>query len=376
MKMKLLALTLCSSLVSGAFAAQVQISGAVDTYIAVNNMDGEKQTALSSGGVNASHVMFSGSEKITDSAEVFFRLDTAIFSETGAYPGSGGGRHFNREANLGIRGSWGELSFGRLYTPHFLTFLFFDPTGLSLGSSFSPFFMAGPHSTCGDQGELVRTDNAISYVLPTSFGLTNFFYMALGEVKESDGDMPFKRGNIYNYAAKYDYKNFSTMVSYTHESMAPDAADSGKDYHVQWINAAASCDLGFTKPVIQFEKKWGAPDKGSSDFWMLQLGTSTPVAGGLWMVSASYLRNQSRDDANAWGIGTKYNYPLSKRTRVYGGIQALFNQDNAGYAIEAGPDSSVHFHNSDANTIVGTGYGTDYLGKNVQQIFVGISHEF
>ena len=106
---------------------------------------------------------------------------------------------------------------------------------------------------------------------------------------------------------------------------------------------------------------------------MGQIGTSTPVAGGLWMISGTYLKNQSFDDANAWSIGTKYNYPLSKRTRVFAGIQAIWNEDNAGYAVEAGPDSSLHF-NFDANDKMG--YSTNYTGKNVQTLFVGISHEF
>ena len=83
---------------------------------------------------------------------------------------------------------------------------------------------------------------------------------------------------------------------------------------------------------------------------------------------------RDRDDANAWSLGTKYAYPLSKRTRLYAGVEAVFNDSNAGYAIEAGPDSSLHF-NFDANKLI-TGYGTDYLGKNVQQIFVGINHQF
>lgn len=94
------------------------------------------------------------------------------------------------------------------------------------------------------------------------------------------------------------------------------------------------------------------------------------------MISDSYLKNESYEDADSWTVGTKFNYPLSKRPRLFCGVQAVFNQDNAGYAIEAGPDSSVHFHNSAENTIYGTGYGTDYLGKNVQQLFFGISHEF
>ena len=166
--------------------------------------------------------------------------------------------------------------------------------------------MAGPHSTCGDQGELVRIDNSISYVLPTSFGLTNFFFVHLGEQEGS-----FNRGNMYNYAAKFDKGPFSATTSYAWESMLNGIAEgiANERYKVQW----PSYDLGFTKPVVQFEKKWGDPDKGSSDFWMAQIGTSTPVFGGLWMVSASYFKNESREDADSLGVGTKFNYPLSKR---------------------------------------------------------------
>ena len=109
---------------------------------------------------------------------------------------------------------------------------------------------------------------------------------------------------------------------------------------------------------------------------MGQIGTSTPVAGGLWMISGTYLHNQTRDDADAWSIGTKYNYPISKRTRLFCGVQAIFNEDNAGYAVEAGPDSSLHFNFDGANMIGGSGYATNYLGKNVQTFFAGISHEF
>jgi hypothetical protein len=57
----------------------------------------------------------------------------------------------------------------------------FDPTELSLGSSDSPYFFPGSAAVTGQDGNLVRADNSLMYVLPTPFGLTNFFYVALGE---------------------------------------------------------------------------------------------------------------------------------------------------------------------------------------------------
>jgi predicted porin len=378
MKKKYLALLIPAALLQTAsFASQVTLFGAVDEYVAVNHTQSiGTKTAIKSGGVSASHWGIKGVEDLGNGTQVFFNLDQAFLADNGAMTASGGERAWSREANVGIRGSLGSLSFGRQYTPHFLTFLFYDPTGLSIGSSYSGMFFPGPNSTCGDWGDLVRTDNSVSYVLPTNFGLTNFFFAALGEHGNSNS-----RGNLYNYAAKFDAGKFSAMGSYMYQSVAnaiPGSAYAAKDkrYKVQWLNFAASYDFGITKPAVNFMKKFGTPEAGSNSLWLAQVGTSTPVMGGLWMISGTYLRNQSREDANAWGVGTKYNYPLSKRTRVYAGYQYMHNGKNSGYSVEAGPDSSLHFNNSDANTVAGTGYGTTYLGKSVNEFFVGISHEF
>lgn len=88
------------------------------------------------------------------------------------------------------------------------------------------------------------------------------------------------------------------MVSFLYQNRIQTVI-SHEPYDVKWLNASMSYDLGFTRPVLQFEKKWGSAENGSSSFWMVQAGTSTPVAGGLWMVSGSYFKNQSRRKADA-----------------------------------------------------------------------------
>lgn len=366
MKMKVLALSCLAALGMTAQAGEVQLFGAVDTYVAVNNIGGEWAAALQSGGTTASHFGIKGTEDLGNGLEVFFNLDQAFLVDNGQNPFGSAGKAFSRESNLGIRGKFGQLSFGRQYTPHFLVFALSDPTKLSLGTSASPYFFPGPASVTGQDGSLVRADNAIQYVLPTPFGLTNFFYVALGEQGSSN-----TRGNIYNYMAKFDYGKFTFMGSYLYRAM-PIAAN-GTRYKNQYLNFATFYDFGVTKPVINFTYKNASGNHevtNSDDFWMLQVGTSSPVAGGDWQISGSYLRNISSSKANAWSLGTKYNYPLSKRTQIYAGVEAVWNDDNAGYAIEAGPDSSLHFGFGD------NAYGTNYTGKNVQQFFVGINHQF
>lgn len=361
MKKTLPALICAAFLGTAAQAAQVDIFGAVDMYVGVNNAGGEWRTGLQSGGLTASHIGLKGTEDLGGGTQVFFNLDQAFLADNGSKTFGNEGKAFSREANVGIRGKYGQLSFGRQYTPHFLVFAMYDPTELSLGSSDSPYFFPGPAAVTGWDGGLVRADNSIQYVLPTSFGLTNFFYVALGEHQNASGTQDSNK-----------LGNFSIMGSYLYRNVAMGPTKDAS--HNQYLNFAVSYDFGVTKPVFQFTKKFASNEAVQDKFWMAQLGTSTPLWGGKWMVSASYMKNQTKDDANAWSLGTKYAYPLSKRTRLYAGVEAVFNDSNAGYAIEAGPDSSLHF-NFDANKLI-TGYGTDYLGKNVQQIFVGINHQF
>jgi predicted porin len=379
MKKTLLALAVCSSMIPAAFAGQVDLFGNVDMYVGVNNTQGQWRTGIKSGGLTASHWGLKGTEDLGGGTQVFFNLDNAFLANSGSNTYGNDGVAFSREANVGIRGKYGQFSMGRQYTPHFLVFAMYDPTELSLGSSDSPFFFPGPAAVTGQDGSLVRMDNTAQYVLPTSFGLTNFFFIGLGEYTSKAGQSSNKIKNTYNYAAKYDAGKFSGMVSYMYRSMEPTGENRAFAYANQYINAAVTYDFGVTKPVIMFTKKFTNQSSGrafveSDNFWMAQIGTATPLAGGKFVVSGSYLRNQSKSDANAWGLGTKYIYPLSKRTRLYAGVQALFNDKNAGYAVEAGPDSSLHFH-MDKDS-VGTGYGTTYLGKNVQEFFVGINHAF
>ncbi|MCF0254165.1 MAG: porin, partial [Duodenibacillus sp.] len=190
--------------------------------------------------------------------------------------------------------------------------------------------------------------------------------------------------NVYNVAVNYGNGPFFAMASYLYQDYRGSqtglgyALDGTGDPSIkertpkggnnkkygQYINVAASYDFGFTKPSVLFMKKIGdnkAPAT-SPNFWIAQIGTATPCFGGRWSVSAAMLHNQSQDDANAWSLGTRFDYPLSKRTKVYVGAEFVKNDKNTKYSVEAGPDSTLHFTNSN--------------GKNQGQFFFGINHKF
>ena len=64
MKKTLPALICAAFLGTAAQAAQVDIFGAVDMYVGVNNAGGEWRTGLQSGGLTASHIGLKGTEDL------------------------------------------------------------------------------------------------------------------------------------------------------------------------------------------------------------------------------------------------------------------------------------------------------------------------
>lgn len=382
MRKSLLALACLSALSFGATAANVELYGTVDTYVAVNHGNGETNASLASGGASASFWGLQGSEDISPDLKAVFKIESAFLSDTGAYPdGAGSSGLFSREAWVGLHSNtWGTLSFSRQYTPHFLTFAMTDPTDLSLGSSYSPFFFPMPTGVNGEVSDsLVRHDNSALYVSPRMAGLQLFAYAALGEEADDSGS---DDGNVYNIAANYVNGPLFVMASVLYQDYSghnqtntgyvldgsiqggPNDVDNPAQTngHGVYYNLGVTYDFGVTKLSGAFMYKDGEDTREVPDFWVAQIGAATPMFGGRWSVSASMLSNETQDDADAYSFGTRFDYPLSKRTKVYVGYEYVVNDDNAKYSIEAGPDSSLHYAND--------------WGENQGQFFMGINHKF
>lgn len=383
MKKSLIALACLSALPFAASAANVELYGTVDTYIAVNHGNGDTDVSLASGGASASFWGIKGTEELSNGLQAIFKLESAFLTDTGTFPdGAGDNGLFSREAWVGLNSTtWGTLSFGRQYTPHFLTWAMTDPTDLSLGSSYSPFFFPMPTGVNGEVSDsLVRHDNSVLYVSPRMAGLQLFAYAALGEEKDSSGNITGSEdGNVYNIAANYvngplfvmasvlyqDYSgNNATGLGYVLDGTDGDPKDNPAQTkgHGMYYNLGVTYDFGVTKLSGAFMYKDGEDTPEVPDFWVAQIGAATPVFGGRWSVSASMLSNETQDDADAYSFGTRFDYPLSKRTKVYVGYEYVVNDDNAKYSIEAGPDSSLHYANE--------------FGENQGQFFMGINHKF
>ena len=361
-------------LAAGAQAAGASVYGAVDLYAAVNNDSGRISSALSSGGSTGSYVGIQGSESLQSGVEAVYKLEAGFLADDGTLAQSFAGntnRLFHRETWLGLRSqTWGQLSFGRQYTPHFLAWAMTDANGLSLGTAAGAFFFPGRIAAMGGddptQDDLVRRNNSIFYATPELAGFTGMLYAALGESSSQPGSS--SAGNVYNFALNWRRGPLFLMGSVLYQDLAKTAvplAAGGRDYagrNVYW-ELAGTWDLSFTKLAAEFEFKRGQGTPEGPDFIIGQLGASTPVCGGRLNTTAAFLHDRDNDKADGYSFGVRYDYDLSKRTMVYVGAVALINEADAARSIEAGPDSSYHFEASAP-------------GNDAQQLFVGMRHAF
>ena len=134
-----------------AMAANVQISGQIDTYIE-SYTAGDKNTVRmsSGGGAGGSRVTFSATEQINGATEAFMRLEMGVLTDQGTSSGTPDVNWiFERETVVGVRGEFGSISFGRQYTPHFMSLPMNEAAGQSLGSAIGAFGIPGIVSTNG-----------------------------------------------------------------------------------------------------------------------------------------------------------------------------------------------------------------------------------
>lgn len=360
-----------SALLAGSAAAAdgVRVYGVADMYIAVNNDGGKTNAAVQSGGASASLVGLTGEETLENGLAASFKLEAGVLMDDGtsAPPGGGDSYLFQRESWVSLRSrDLGEIRLGRQYTPYFMTFILVDPTHMSLGGAIGNFCWPGDDSLLGGAfgaSDISRRDNALLYISPDFGGFTAELMASTGEQKRSDGSSSSSRGNSYSAAVQYAQGPLLLRASWLFDKLLPSDALGGQA-HDQYIVLGGSYDAGFAAPSLMAVKKFSSAESAASpEVWAVQAAAAIPAAGGTLLASAAFLKNESEADADAWSLGLRYDYPLSKRTKVYCGASAVINEDNSDHVVIPGPGSSAPFFSE----------GT---GRGAQQFFAGVSHAF
>lgn len=397
-KKSLIALVTLSAAAVAANAADITLSGRIDAGLNYHKekVTGEKSDdtfSMKSGQNSASRFTLAGSEELGNGTSVGFILENGFDSDTGAF--SQEGKIFGREAIVYVKGEFGTFAMGRV-------------GALASGAgSFSRIydyaaFGAGWGDYAGAKGQFMlgdrdRFDNTITYVSPEFAGLTvSAQYSLNAEGDEADHSSLNKRyaalGATYNLGA------FSTglVVDTIMNGAKDDSYNTEDSLGVSW---GASFDLGVTKPMVlvqygknenklggfnfaQMLKDYGDEDhpyaasrNGGLKGYAVALGAVTPILGGNLYTAVNYTDGEldgraygvdftddkrgdelgyATADVKRWGFAAGYDYPLSKRTKVYG--FAAYNQGEAKaslYDMKGQPGNSGKFREKD--TEVGFG---------------------
>lgn len=342
-----------------ALAAEVQLYGILDTGVGynhinldtsgVNNVDSfEMKSGVGSG----SRWGLKGTEELGNGLTVGFILEDGFDSDTGSEDSTG--VMFNRESSLFLLGNFGKIALGRM-------------GALNSGqSSWSKVGMINAFGTSyGDftaQASNVfsfagQWDNMIAYETPDFAGFKVFAQYAMGNSKgdfseenESSSDRYYAIGASYangplNLYLAVDSINYQTWGNGAPVSGADDIDDSltvtfGGNYDFEVVKLFAGAQyfdeikLSNMKGAVNFEEA----DSGIATKmkgWSLGVSGSIPVAGGNVLVGAAYLDAEAadsvkdatkNDELTRWIVSAGYDYPLSKRTNVYGIL--TYNQDS------------------------------------------------
>lgn len=362
-KKSLIAIAALGAFAGSAMAADITISGRIDTGLNFHDqqikVDGAKTVdqntfQMKAGQYSGSRVTIKGSEELGNGMKAGFVLENGFNGDDGTW---GQSRLFGREAIVYLEGDFGHFSMGRVGA------LTSGVGSYSLVYGFTPWG-TGWGDYAGAKGQFMigdrdRFNNTLTYRSPEFAGAQVFVQYSL----DADGQEDEHTGVNKRYAAlgaTYNLGAFSTgLVVDSIMNGRDDATRNSEDsLGISW---GASYDLGVTKPMImvQYGKNentlggWSGTryfddefaDTSSGQFlgnneglkgYAISLGAVTPIFGGNLYTSVNftdaetdgdvhygYKTNFETDrvmtaDIQRWGVAVGYDYPLSKRTKVYG----------------------------------------------------------
>lgn len=359
-KKSLIAIAALGAFAGSAMAADITISGRIDTglnfhdrevkELGVTTVD-ENTFQMKTGQYSSSRITIKGSEDLGNGMKVGFILENGFDSDNGDLAQDG--KIFGREAIVYLEGDFGHFSMGRegalsSGVGSYNVVWGFSPWGTGWGDYANPKgqFMVGDRD---------RFNNTLTYRSPEFAGVQVYAQYSLAADADED-DQSTKNKRYAGLGATYKLGAFSTGIVVDTIMNKSTEANTEDSLGVSW---GASYDFGVTKPMIlvqygKNENKLGG--FGVSDLYYFRdnmrnltnegltgygvtLGAITPLLGGNLYTSVSYTDGEFDGDATSqrlvgekwesstrvydgdiqrWGIAVGYDYPLSKRTKLYG----------------------------------------------------------
>ena len=331
-----LALGVAAALASGGAVAQTAIVlyGIADGNVRFDHTSVGTLRSLGSGGESSSRWGLRGTEDLGGGLKAIFNFEQDIdLSDNSAPQGnispvtpsspnsSTGSRLFGRRAIVGLSSStFGEVRFGRDYTPLYLSWVAADP--------FASGFVG--RATNYAVGSVTRSDNALGYDSPNFYGLKAAVQYRPGESTTNNATAVTRGGEAIsgslNYAGGPVYVGLGAYAN----------RNALNNNNVRSFSGVATYDFSVVKlHALYFNTR----NKLTLRRQAYGAGVTVPI--GPFRILGTVARINSHDIVAATGnrisgddatfIGTAVTYALSKRTDVYGSWSKFKNGPAAAF---------------------------------------------
>ena len=330
MQKKLIALAVASMLTAPAFAqTNVKIYGSLDALFATFTNDGAS-TNLDDSTHKTSRLGFQGEEDLGGGLKAFFQLEERFFLDTATVDGK---YRFKDKAWVGLKGGFGEVSFGRV------------PTVMDRvygGGKIAQIDTIADVANRRAEAD-TRVDNGISYVSPKFGPVTLYAHTAVKEANKGKTPLGIAANATFGPAfveAGWQKDGVADGTPNTSVQAVTNLLVSSTTNHVQnqyktWSLNGGYKFTGFSLYAGYFQSKaydqpYAATRLNKHVRYALGAEAKVGANGGLYATLSQGKREQFNGvDQNTYTkLGVAYQHNLSKRTQLI--TAASFErQDNA-----------------------------------------------
>ncbi len=360
-KKSLAAVAVLAAFAGSAYAADVTMYGRVDLGLRFTNTDADvagqddvSKFEMASGNYMGSRFGVKGEEDLGNGMKVGFVLENGFSADDGKLGTEG--KLFDRQSSLHVKGSFGEVAFGRMGILNGTAGTFGIGQLSSLETGWGD---VGNQNLIWGAGFSSRYDNMVTYATPEFAGAKVLAQYSFG--KNSTGTEVEGKPTTDRYAgigATYDANNLALrlIVDTINKKSGPANVARDVDDTVR-VTLGGSYDFGVVKPFLaaSYFKDGtvgamvgvgGGAENTVYDGYGVVLGANAPLFGGTLKATAGYLKadqqgveaGKKAEDIDRFIVGAGYEYKLSKRTVVY--ADAGYGQDDIDNKTDGGDKPS------------------------------------
>ncbi len=357
MKKSLIAFAVLGAFASAASAqSSVVLYGIVDastSYMTNQSATRGKKWSLDNSNLSSSRWGLKGTEDLGNGLKANFNLESSLNVDTGT-----AGSLFDRNASVGLSGSFGTVNLGRQTNLAYDTLIQVDPLNvahvgtnpnIALGA-LNNVGLYGTHGSSNGVSSATRQNNSVKYALPSI--MTGFNFGAMYGFGEKSGDAT--ASSYMGASAGYSANGVTAVGSYGQ------MRDLGNTSTLRSYTAGVKIVTNPQQPDWTFKFTYAETELNTTDRSIIVYGAGADyaVSPQMTLTAAIYATRRSGDvQARAEQYVGLAKYALSKRTAFYGS----FTYAHAG--SKAAKDQEL-------GLIIGTG------NKTATRTTVGVMHAF